>query len=29
MRLAQIVLILTLVVTTALMWLDWQLKTAH
>jgi len=29
MRLAQIVLILTLVVTTALMWLDWQLKNTH
>jgi hypothetical protein len=29
MRLAQIVLIITLVVTTSLMWLEWQLKTAH
>jgi hypothetical protein len=29
MRLPQIVLILTLLVTTFLIWLEWQLKTAH
>jgi hypothetical protein len=29
MRLAQIVLIVTLAVTTFLMWLEWQLKTIH
>jgi hypothetical protein len=29
MRLAQIVMILTLSVTTFLIWLEWQLKISH
>ena len=29
MRFAQIVMILTILTTTLLMWLEWQLKTTH
>jgi hypothetical protein len=29
MRFAQIVMILTILATTLLMWLEWQLKTTH